>query len=601
MTDSLGLSIGTTHLVAARTGRQALSRSSVLTLFDRRAPEVGTVEENPNLHEPGLAVRGFVQRVGDPVPLVASDGSTHRGEHLLAEALDALAQTAGYGQRVAIAVPAHWGPRTVDALRTAVDTRPNLRAGGLSPPLISDSAAAIAALYAEPGLPADGIIALCDFGGSGSSITLVDAASNFVPIAETVRYDDFSGERIDEDIVGHVLATIRSDTDPASTAAVGSLTRLRNDCRLAKERLSGETTAAIPVELPGFTGDVPLTRTELDAIIAAPLAGFLTTVTDTVARNRVAPGTLSAVAMVGGGAGIPLVAAQLSERLQRPVITRVQPALAAAIGARALAEQGPPTDNAAAAEASAPTGMAPTSMAPAPWAAGAGALESTASGAAALPELAWSQEADGAEEPVPYTGEDYGADTADTADAYRESGGTDYGDFAPLAWYRRPAVLFTVAAAAVLAALFGLIYTLTDVKTPIDNHIKIPGRPAHDDQVPTTTVVTVTAPNGETQVSTSTFTQPPPSSTSDTSAPETTTEPATTSKEPTTTSKEPATTSKEPATTSQAPATTKEAPATSNRRPTSRSPEPTAPETPDSFFEETPESRQPVITVDPGE
>ena len=41
MTDSLGLSIGTTNLVA-RAGTQApLTRRSVLTLFNDRAPEVG--------------------------------------------------------------------------------------------------------------------------------------------------------------------------------------------------------------------------------------------------------------------------------------------------------------------------------------------------------------------------------------------------------------------------------------------------------------------------------------------------------------------------------------------------------------------------------
>ena len=41
MSDSLGLSIGTTNLVAARVGRPPVMRRAVLTLFDDRAPEVG--------------------------------------------------------------------------------------------------------------------------------------------------------------------------------------------------------------------------------------------------------------------------------------------------------------------------------------------------------------------------------------------------------------------------------------------------------------------------------------------------------------------------------------------------------------------------------
>ncbi len=47
MSDSLGLSIGTTNLVAARVGRPPVMRRSVLTLFADRAPEVGVPAENP--------------------------------------------------------------------------------------------------------------------------------------------------------------------------------------------------------------------------------------------------------------------------------------------------------------------------------------------------------------------------------------------------------------------------------------------------------------------------------------------------------------------------------------------------------------------------
>ena len=65
MTESLGLSIGVANLVAARAGSAAVSRKSVLTIFDHRAGEVGLPEENPILNEPGLVMRGFVERVGD--------------------------------------------------------------------------------------------------------------------------------------------------------------------------------------------------------------------------------------------------------------------------------------------------------------------------------------------------------------------------------------------------------------------------------------------------------------------------------------------------------------------------------------------------------
>ncbi len=63
MSESLGLSIGAAHLVAARAGRAPVVRSAVLTLFEQRPTEVGLPEENPNLTQGGMVLRGFVERV----------------------------------------------------------------------------------------------------------------------------------------------------------------------------------------------------------------------------------------------------------------------------------------------------------------------------------------------------------------------------------------------------------------------------------------------------------------------------------------------------------------------------------------------------------
>ncbi|MBV9514425.1 MAG: molecular chaperone, partial [Mycobacteriaceae bacterium] len=150
MTDSLGLSVGMTHLVAARGGAAPVSRRAVLTLYPNRAPEVGLPSENPNLTEPGVVLSGFVERVGDPVPLVASDGSAHQADRLLVEALDAMARALGGGSappsQVVIAVPAHWGPGVLGALRAMLRTKPNLSPNGVAPALVPDALAALGAL-----------------------------------------------------------------------------------------------------------------------------------------------------------------------------------------------------------------------------------------------------------------------------------------------------------------------------------------------------------------------------------------------------------------------------------------------------------------------
>ncbi|MBJ7386775.1 MAG: molecular chaperone, partial [Mycolicibacterium sp.] len=90
MTDGLGLSIGATNLTAVAVGRAAVRRSAVLTLYPHRPPEVGVPSENPNLAERGLILTDFVDRVGDPVGLLAPDGSSHRADVLLADALRAM-------------------------------------------------------------------------------------------------------------------------------------------------------------------------------------------------------------------------------------------------------------------------------------------------------------------------------------------------------------------------------------------------------------------------------------------------------------------------------------------------------------------------------
>src|ERR1700752_927510 len=109
MTDSLGLSIGMTNLVAARAGAPPVSRRAVLTLYPNRVPEVGLPSENPNLTEPGVVLSGFVERVGDPVPLVASDGATHRAHQMLVDALKRIGHSvasAAAPSQLTIAVPA---------------------------------------------------------------------------------------------------------------------------------------------------------------------------------------------------------------------------------------------------------------------------------------------------------------------------------------------------------------------------------------------------------------------------------------------------------------------------------------------------------------
>ena len=546
MSDALGLSVGTTNLVAAPGNNPPLTRRSILTLFNDRGPEVG---EYTGPNPPRLVLTGFVERVGDPVPLVASDGSPHRGEIVLVEALDGLARAVGGGSPVTIAVPAHWGPAAVGALRSALRAKPGLSPGGVPPILIPDSGAALAGLRAGPGLPGEGVVVLCDFGASGTSITLADASAGLAIIGETVRSTEFSGDLIDQSLLNHVIAGIADsrDSDPASTAAVGSLTRLRDQCRQAKERLSADTATVIAVQLPGFASDFRVTRAELERLIEQPLAGLVAAVEDTLQRYRVPLASVSAVATVGGGAAVPLVTQSLSERLRAPVVTTPQPQLVIAGGATAAAATGfaaeAPTGMGPVADA--PTGLAPTMG----WAAGAPPPPPSAPPQDATQmanQLAWSQDQPGGGEPVPYAGAEYQADYVGPTDArpevaFAHEEEDDRPDSEPLAWYKRPPLLFGAAAAAVLLAIGGYAaVTLTSSdspSTPVTENVTL--TKTGSDGLITTTVVpassttqqnsgsatttTATASSSDSPTSTTTTTSPTTTTTTTTTTPPTTT------------------------------------------------------------------------------
>lgn len=349
MYDPLGLSIGTTNLVAARNESPPVTRRAVLTLYPHCAPKIGLPEENPNLTEAGVLMRGFVERIGDSVALVSPDGSAHDPDLLTVEALDAMVLDAGAdaaSSEISIAVPAYWKPSTVQALRNGLRTHLGFVRSGMAPRLVSDAIAALTAANAELCLAATGVVGVLDFGGGGTSATLVSLAGDFELVSPTMRYAAFSGDEIDQALLLRVFEELGhgSGIDPASTAAVGQLTLLKEQCRAAKERLSTETATELAAELGGRRCSMRLTRDELGDLIQDRLTGFIYAFDDMLARHHKSWADLSAVVTVGGGASIPLVTERLSVHSRRPVVTPAQPAFAAAAGALLLASRGEELD-----------------------------------------------------------------------------------------------------------------------------------------------------------------------------------------------------------------------------------------------------------------
>jgi Hsp70 protein len=475
MYDPLGLSIGTGNLVATRNGGTPVARRSVLTLFPNRSPELGLPEDNSSSPEAGAVTTGFVECIGDPTASLCPNDSPQDPELLLVEALDAMVSAAGgdaTSSELTIAVPAYWGPEALRSLRKGLRTHSGFVRGGVFPRLVPDALAALTAIDSTSGLPDRGVVGLLDFGAGGTSITLADAAADYAPIDETLRYPDFSGNQIDEALLIHVAdATGQQRTlDSATTAAVGPLAQLREQCRKAKERLSTELATEVVVDPSSGRGTVRLTRGELEDLLTDRIDGVLSAFDQLLDKHKIAARDLAAVVTVGGGASIPCVAERLSSHTHVPVITAAQPAYSAAVGAALFASR----EAAVVEETTAATASATASAT-----ALAAAYAGTTGGISGLPstdlllddeppsaprKLAWSEDEGTGLEPVMYTGDLYGSGPTVRPARY----GPDYEppEDEPRGRYHVPRLILGLTALAAMVAIGGVAYNLTSAVKP---------------------------------------------------------------------------------------------------------------------------------------
>jgi molecular chaperone DnaK len=228
--------------------------------------------------------------------------------------------------------PASWGQHRLTLLGDAAVAAGLPRAGLLPEPVA-------AGLYyaSQQRVPAGALIAVYDLGGGTFDATLLRKTATSFEIIGAPRGDDrLGGVDVDEMVLDHVVRSMgprwpdAADDDPV---LLGALAQVRAAAVDAKEALSSDTHATVPVLLPGCTGEVLISRSELERTVAPVVLRTVDLVRQVCSSAEVGADELDAVLLVGGASRMPLVAEMVTSELGRPVVVDAHPKYAVCLGA----------------------------------------------------------------------------------------------------------------------------------------------------------------------------------------------------------------------------------------------------------------------------
>lgn len=237
--------------------------------------------------------------------------------------------------------PAEWGAVRTQQLRQA--------AAGLARELAMVPEPVAAAVFhsAGHGLPDGGALAVLDLGGGTVDASAVSKHGPSFRVLATRGDPNFGGADVDQALLDHVGGIVSGTDEQAWQQLVEGRDMverrrrrvLRQDIRGAKETLSRHTYTDVPMP-PPFS-DAHVTRTDLERLVAEPLAKAVELVLTTLREGNVPRQQLAGVFLVGGSSRIPMVARLVHERVGIVPTTLDQPETVVARGALRAVLQDP--------------------------------------------------------------------------------------------------------------------------------------------------------------------------------------------------------------------------------------------------------------------
>ncbi|MFS8521398.1 MAG: Hsp70 family protein [Micromonosporaceae bacterium] len=381
---ALGIDLGTTftaaavwrdgHAEIASLGSRAPVIPSVVLLREDETILTGEAASRRGMSEPHRVSREFKRRLGDTTPIILG-GVPYSAEQLMARLLrqvvqDIIAREGGKPSQACVCHPANWGPYKRELLEQAV------RLADVDVPVtyITEPEAAAIFYAQQQRVDPGAMVAVYDLGGGTFDATVLrKTRDGFEILGEPEGIERLGGIDFDAAVFAHVnqaLGGKLDELDEDDPAVIAAVARLREECVAAKEALSTDTDASIPVLLPNLATEVRLTRVELEAMIRPALHSTIEALRRALRSARVEPEQLHSVLLVGGSSRIPLVAQLVGAELGRPVAVDAHPKHAVALGAawQASGQAGPaparsataspPPSEAATASASSATSVA---------------------------------------------------------------------------------------------------------------------------------------------------------------------------------------------------------------------------------------------------
>ena len=364
MSYHLGVDLGTSYTAAAicrngvlemvSLGTRSLEIPTVVYLDTGGTLLIGEAAERRGATDPTRIAREYKRRLGDPAPILVA-GTPFAAEALMGAVLrSVLAEvTARQGEppaHVTLTRPANWGPYKQELFGHV----PALADLGPSSTATEPEAAAVH--FASTTRVTSGqVIAVYDLGGGTFDAAVLRKTDlGFTTLGTPEGIEHLGGADFDDAVFEYVrraLGPAFAELDPTDPAVRMAAARLRTECVLAKESLSRDTEATIPVALPGLQTEVRLTRQDFEELVRPSLMATVESLRRSVRSAGVSPDDVAATVLAGGSSRIPLAAELITGELQLPVAVGTHPKHTVALGAALLAAR-----NAAQSPVEEPTG-----------------------------------------------------------------------------------------------------------------------------------------------------------------------------------------------------------------------------------------------------